>query len=83
MRSFVITISFLLLIFTVSLAPADDGGILDMDIVFRPISLTINGDSVRSCLIERSISFNGFIEFYFAGHGRLLFAAKDFPRAAH
>ena len=81
MRSFALPLSFLLLIFTISLAPVEAEDIINKGILFRLKSVTINGEPYNKCLHKPTVGLGGYIQLDYREYGRFLFSDKQFPGA--
>ena len=81
MRSFAFILSFLLLISNIILAPAEAEDIINKGILFRLKSVTINGESYKSCLHTKTIVPGGYIQLDYREYGRFLFSGEQFPNS--
>ena len=81
MRSFVLSLSFLLLIFNMSLSPVEAEDKINKGILFQLKSVTIDGEPKNKCLHTQTASLSGYIQLNFREYGRFVFSAKQFPDA--
>ena len=74
MRSFVLSLSFLLLIFNMSLSQVEAEDKINKGILFQLKSVTINGEPKNKCLHTQTASLSGYIQLnfsHFIGIGKL------------
>ena len=81
MRSFLLCLSFCLLLVNVSPVPADADSVFSKEILFKPVSITFNGSPVKWSHATMFTTLTGYISYYYAGYGRFVFSGSPFPGA--